>query len=349
MVPVSLSGEASERHIPVLRSEALGALTLKPGGVYVDGTFGGGGYTSEILSSFPDVKVHAFDRDPDAIRAGRALVEASGGRLDLIEAPFSEMAEQGLPPVDGVVLDIGVSSMQFDEALRGFSFRNDGPLDMRMAQSGASAADIVNEESEERLADIIHYFGEERFARPIAKAIVAGRASAPIRTTRQLSDIITRVVWPKPGEIHPATRTFQALRIAVNDELGELATALHAAERILKPGGMLVVVSFHSLEDRIVKQFLAGRSGRGGGSRHMPFSADVPTFTIAGQWPRLPSDDEIAFNPRARSAKLRAATRTAEPAREPDARVMALASLPEPKRPRRAPRERFDDKSLRRH
>ncbi len=338
-----------ERHVPVLRSEALGALTLKPGGVYVDGTFGAGGYTGEILASFPDITVHAFDRDPDAIRGGRALAEKSGGRLQLIEAPFSEMAEHGLPPVDGVVLDIGVSSMQFDEALRGFSFRNDGPLDMRMAQSGLSAADLVNEESEERLADIIHFYGEERFARPIAKAIVAARANGPIRTTRQLSELIARVVWPKPGEIHPATRTFQALRIAVNDELGELAAALHAAERLLKPGGMLVVVTFHSLEDRIVKQFLASRSGRGGGSRHMPFAPEAPTFAVAGQWPRLPGEDEVAFNPRARSAKLRAGMRTAEPAREPDARVLALASLPEPRRPRRAPRERFDDNRPRRH
>jgi 16S rRNA (cytosine1402-N4)-methyltransferase len=318
-----------DRHVPVLRSEALGALTLKPGGVYVDGTFGAGGYTSEILAAFPDVKVFAFDRDPDAIAAGAEMAAASGGRLTLVEAPFSGMAEHDLPAVDGVVLDIGVSSMQFDQALRGFSFRNDGPLDMRMAQAGRSAADIVNEESEERLADIIFHYGEERLSRPLARGIVAARAAGPIRTTKQLSDIITKIVWPKPGEIHPATRTFQALRIAVNDELGELARALHAAEAVLKPGGTLAVVSFHSLEDRIVKQFFAARSGKVGGSRHMPVAAAVGTFDVSGKWPCVPADDEIAYNPRARSAKLRAAVRTSAAAGRPDPRVMALAALPE--------------------
>jgi 16S rRNA (cytosine1402-N4)-methyltransferase len=318
-----------DRHIPVLRSESLGALTLKPSGIYVDGTFGAGGYTSEILAAFPDVKVFAFDRDPDAIRHGHAMVEASKGRLTLIEAPFSEMAEHDLPMVDGVVLDIGVSSMQFDEALRGFSFRNDGPLDMRMAQDGPSAADLVNGESEERLADIIYHYGEERLSRPLAKGIVAAREVAPIQTTRQLSDIITKVVWPRPGEIHPATRTFQALRIAVNDELGELARALHAAERILKPDGVLAVVTFHSLEDRIVKQFFAARSGKGGGSRHQPVTINTQSFRIAGKWPCIPQDDEIAFNPRARSAKLRAAIRTADQPDGVDGQVMALAGLPE--------------------
>jgi 16S rRNA (cytosine1402-N4)-methyltransferase len=338
-----------ERHIPVLRSEALGALTLKPAGVYVDGTFGAGGYASEILASFPDVRVHAFDRDPDAIREGRSLVRASGGRLALIEAPFSEMAEHDLPPADGVVLDIGVSSMQFDEALRGFSFRHDGPLDMRMAQSGPSAADIVNGDSEERLADIIHHYGEERFARPIARGIVAARRQAPIRTTRQLADLITRIVWPKPGEIHPATRTFQALRIAVNDELGELARGLHAAERLLKPGGVLAVVTFHSLEDRIVKQFLASRSGRAGGSRHLPMTPTIPTFVVAGRWPCVPGDDEIAYNPRARSAKLRAATRTAEPAGDTERDIMALAALPASRPARRTRDTRPEELPSRRH
>jgi 16S rRNA (cytosine1402-N4)-methyltransferase len=320
---------AFERHIPVLRSEALGALTLKPCGLYVDGTFGAGGYTSEILASFTDTRVFAFDRDPDAITAGQSMVANAAGRLQLFEAPFSEMAEHDLPPVDGVVLDIGVSSMQFDEAVRGFSFRHDGPLDMRMAQSGDTAADLVNGESEERLADIIYNFGEERMSRPIARGIVAARKETPIRTTRQLSDVITKIIWPRPGEIHPATRTFQALRIAVNDELGELARALHAAERILKPGGVLAIVTFHSLEDRIVKQFFAARSGRGGGSRHRPVAASAATFRIDGRWPCTPQDDEVAFNPRARSAKLRAAVRTGEPADGADAQVMALAMIPE--------------------
>ncbi len=318
-----------DRHIPVLRSESLGALTLIPGGIYVDGTFGAGGYTNEILAAFPDITVFAFDRDPDAIRYGQAMVKDSKGRLTLIEAPFSEMAHHDLPMVDGVVLDIGVSSMQFDEALRGFSFRHDGPLDMRMAKDGLSAADLVNKESEEHLANIIYHYGEERLSRPLAKGIVAAREIAPIQTTRQLSDIITKIVWPRPGEIHPATRTFQALRIAVNDELGELARALHAAERILKPGGVLAVVTFHSLEDRIVKQFLAARAGKGGGSRHQPVTTGAQSFRIAGKWPCTPKDDEIAFNPRARSAKLRAAIRTADEPDGVDMQVMALAGLPE--------------------
>jgi 16S rRNA (cytosine1402-N4)-methyltransferase len=321
-----------DRHLPVLRSDALGALTLVPGGLYVDGTFGAGGYSSEILASFPDVRVFAFDRDPDAIRDGAALVSSSQGRLTLIEAPFSAMADRGLPPMDGVVLDIGVSSMQFDQAERGFSFRNDGPLDMRMAQDGPSAADIVNGESEERLADILYHFGEERLSRPLARGIVAARKDGPITSTRQLSEIITKIIWPRPGEIHPATRAFQALRIAVNDELGELARALHAAERILKPGGRLAVVTFHSLEDRIVKQFFAARSGKVGGSRHHPQLQSLQTFTVEGKWPCLPKADEVAFNPRARSAKLRAAIRTAGEAAAPDPQVMALASLPESKK-----------------
>jgi 16S rRNA (cytosine1402-N4)-methyltransferase len=316
-------------HIPVLRSEALGALTLRPGGIYVDGTFGAGGYTREILAAFPDIRVFAFDRDPDAIHNGSALVAESQNRLTLIEAPFSTLAEHDLPMLDGVVLDIGVSSMQFDQAERGFSFRNDGPLDMRMAQDGMSAADIVNGESEERIADIIYHFGEERQSRAIARGIVAARQLAPIKTTRQLSDIITKIIWPRPNEIHPATRTFQALRIAVNDELGELARSLYAAEKMLKAGGSLTVVTFHSLEDRIVKQFFASRSGKGGGSRHQPVTVSKATFDARGKWPCIPKDDEISFNPRARSAKLRAGVRNAEAAMKPDPAVMALASLPE--------------------
>jgi 16S rRNA (cytosine1402-N4)-methyltransferase len=316
-------------HIPVLRSEALGALTLRPGGIYVDGTFGAGGYTKEILAGFSDIQVYAFDRDPDAIRNGKALVAASNKRLTLIEAPFSTMAEHDLPLLDGVVLDIGVSSMQFDQAERGFSFRNDGPLDMRMAQDGPSAADIVNGESEERLADIIYNFGEDRQSRALARGIIAARKSGPITSTRQLSDIITKIIWPRPNEIHPATRTFQALRIAVNDELGELARSLYAAESILKPGGILAVVTFHSLEDRIVKQFFASRSGKGSGSRHQPVTVSAATFKTPGKWPCVPQEDEINFNPRARSAKLRAGIRTADAAMKPDPAVMALSALPE--------------------
>jgi 16S rRNA (cytosine1402-N4)-methyltransferase len=319
------------RHVPVLRSEALGALGLRPGGVYVDGTFGAGGYTSQILASFRDVRVFAFDRDPEALQAGKVMAECSGGRLTLIGRPFSEMVEAGLPPLDGVVLDIGVSSMQVDDADRGFSFRNDGPLDMRMGRDGPSAADVVNGESEERLADIIYLYGEERLSRPVARAIVAARKSGSIRSTRQLADIISGVIRTRPGDIHPATRTFQALRIHVNDELGELARALHAAESLLKPGGRLAVVTFHSLEDRIVKQFFAARSGKGGGSRYRPVAATAATFAIEGRWPVTPEEGEIAFNPRARSAKLRAGVRTTTPSVGIDDQIMALAALPERK------------------
>lgn len=323
-----------ERHIPVLRSEALGALSLKPGGVYVDGTFGAGGYTREILAAFDDVRVYAFDRDPEAIAAGAALVAEARGRLTLIEDAFSALGDHDLPPLDGVVLDIGVSSMQIDQAERGFSFRQDGPLDMRMAQQGPSAADLLNSEPEARLADIFYHFGEERLARPLARAIVADRRETPFRSTRQLADLAARIIHTRPGDIHPATRAFQALRIAVNDELGELARALHAAEMMLRPGGTLAVVTFHSLEDRIVKQFFAARSGRGGGSRHQPLTASAATFTLTGRWPVVPEADEIAFNPRARSAKLRAGQRTHEPARVADQQVMALACLPDQSRPR---------------
>jgi 16S rRNA (cytosine1402-N4)-methyltransferase len=320
------------RHIPVMRSEALGALGLTPGGVFVDGTFGAGGYTAEILASFPDVRVFAFDRDPTAIAAGAALAAASKGRLQLVENCFSSMAEEleerGAGLVDGIVLDIGVSSMQVDDALRGFSFRHDAPLDMRMGNAGESAADIVNGASEAHLADIIHFYGEERFARPVARALVRARGEQSIATTRQLADIVSRVVRARPNEIHPATRTFQALRIAVNDELGELARVLHAAERVLKPGGALVVVSFHSLEDRIVKLFFAGRTGRIVGSRHQPQAEMPATFRVATGQPHQPEEDEIAFNPRARSARLRWGVRTDMSAAAIDGAVMARAMLP---------------------
>lgn len=322
------------RHIPVLLSEVLDSLQLKAGGVYLDGTFGAGGYTRAILDADPTCKVIALDRDPNAVMVGFSLVSAARGRLTLIESEFSRLEDEaraaGFAALDGVVLDIGVSSMQIDEAERGFSFRHDGPLDMRMAQSGTSAADIVNEADETRLADILYHFGEERKSRHIARAIVAARQTARIETTKQLADIVSKVIWPKPGQIHPATRTFQALRIAVNDELGELVRALRAAERILKPGGALSVVTFHSLEDRIVKQFFAVRSGKSGGSRFQPqVEADAATFTTKGKWPVTASAAELESNSRARSAKLRAGIRTDAPAGEPDDGLTALASLPE--------------------
>ncbi len=336
--PPAAGGPA--RHIPVLLHEALDALVIAPGGRYLDGTFGAGGYTRALLDAAPDTHVLAIDRDPSAILGGYDLVQASAGRLTLVEDRFSRLdavaADAGLAPLDGVVLDIGVSSMQFDEGGRGFSFRFDGPLDMRMGGDGPSAADLVNGESEERLADIFYHFGEERRSRLIAKAIVLDRKTSAFETTKQLAEMIARIIHGKPGEIHPATRVFQALRIAVNDELGELVRALHAAERALKPGGRLAVVTFHSLEDRIVKQFLANRSGRAGGSRHAPQArGPEPTFRIAGKWPVAPSEAEIAANPRARSAKLRAGIRSDAPAGPPDEAVLHLAMLPESRRTRR--------------
>ncbi|MFD2678836.1 16S rRNA (cytosine(1402)-N(4))-methyltransferase RsmH [Camelimonas lactis] len=325
------------RHVPVLLGEVLEALQPARGGAFLDGTFGAGGYAAAILKSHPDARLTALDRDPSAIAGGQALVAASGGRLRLVEACFGDMEQTArdlaLPPLDGIVLDIGVSSMQLDQAERGFSFRFDGPLDMRMAASGESAADLVNHESEERLADIIYHFGEERRARAVARAIVAARKEAPILTTRALADLVARVVRADPNGPHPATRTFQALRIAVNDELGELVRALHAAERLLAPGGRLVVVTFHSLEDRIVKQFFARRQGRGGGgNRFAPSLAPVApaTFTAVTRNPVTASENELRANPRARSAKLRAATRTEAPAQDEDSAVTSLAVLPAP-------------------
>jgi 16S rRNA (cytosine1402-N4)-methyltransferase len=300
------------RHIPVLLRAVTQFLEIAPGGVYIDGTFGAGGYTQAILAA--GARVVGIDRDRNAIARGADLVQASGGRLTLVEANFSEMEDVARTLrheiVDGVVLDLGVSSMQLDQAERGFSFRLDGPLDMRMGLEGPSAADVVAQAPERDLAAIIATLGEERYARSVARAIVAARKHAPISTTRALSDIVGRVVHVRPGTIHPATRTFQALRIFVNDELSELAAGLKAAERILKPSGRLAVVAFHSLEDRIVKTFLAGRSRVGGGSRHHPEVERVPTFRLLSKRPAVPETAEIAANPRARSAKLRAAERT---------------------------------------
>jgi 16S rRNA (cytosine1402-N4)-methyltransferase len=251
-------------------------------------------------------------------------VDRSQGRLTLVEDRFSNLAEicaaQGVDLVDGVVMDVGVSSMQLDQADRGFSFRLGGPLDMRMGHEGPTAADVIAKASEADLANIIYIFGEERYSRSVARAIVAARKEAPIVTTRALADIVAKVVRSKPTEIHPATRTFQALRIFVNEELDELHLALSAAERMLKPGGRLAVVSSHSLEDRIVKNFLVERAKPGGESRHLPVIAQAaPSFSILTKRPVTPDDDEIAANPRARSAKLRAAERTTAPAQRPAA------------------------------
>ncbi|MEW6644037.1 MAG: 16S rRNA (cytosine(1402)-N(4))-methyltransferase RsmH [Pseudomonadota bacterium] len=309
---------SDRRHIPVLGEEAVAALAPRAGGVYVDATFGAGGYSRMILD-VQGTRVIGIDRDRTAIAGGFALVEAAGGRLTLVEDRFSNLAEvcsgQGLASVDGIVMDVGVSSMQLDQAERGFSFRLDGPLDMRMGQHGPSAADLIASASETDLANLIYILGEERQSRGIARAIVAARREAPITTTRRLADIVARVVRAKPNDIHPATRTFQALRIAVNEELDELQTALVAAEQVLKAGGRLAVVSFHSLEDRIVKNFLNARGKSAGGSRHLPeVVQQAPSFTILTRRPVAPGEAELAANPRARSAKLRAAERTAAPA-----------------------------------
>jgi 16S rRNA (cytosine1402-N4)-methyltransferase len=314
---------AGQRHIPVLGRQAVGMLQPRAGGIYVDATFGGGGYSRTILDT-AGTRVIGIDRDRSAATAGFDLVDRSDGRLTLFEDRFSNLAEicaaQGVDAVDGVVMDVGVSSMQLDEAERGFSFRLDGPLDMRMGHAGPTAADVIAKASEADLANIIYIFGEDRHSRSLARAIVAARRQAPIATTRALADIVAKVVRSKPGEIHPATRTFQGLRIFVNEELDELHLALSAAERVLKPGGRLAVVSFHSLEDRIVKNFLVERAKAGGGSRHLPVIAQAaPSFHILTKRPVTPDEDEVAANPRARSAKLRAAERTEAPAHRPAA------------------------------
>jgi 16S rRNA (cytosine1402-N4)-methyltransferase len=314
------------RHIPVLLAEILDALAARPGETIIDGTFGAGGYTKALLNT--GARVVAIDRDPDAIRAGRALEAESEGRLKLVQAPFSTLADQA-DGVDGVVLDIGVSSMQIDEAGRGFSFRADGPLDMRMAQSGLSAADVVNSFKVGDLARIFGFLGEERHAGRIARMIEQRRDRRPFERTLDLADAIETHVGRKPGErIHPATRVFQALRIYVNDELGELARALIGAERALKPGGRLAVVTFHSLEDRIVKRFMADRGEAPAGSRHMPqVEAPAATFRKLGGGV-TPGDSELLDNPRARSARLRAAIRTEAPPRGADFAIFGLPKLP---------------------
>jgi 16S rRNA (cytosine1402-N4)-methyltransferase len=306
------------RHVPVLGRPVVEWLKPRDGGSYIDATFGAGGYTRAVLAA-ADCRVIGIDRDRHAIACGADLVRDAGGRLTLVEERFSNLdavaRSCGWTAVDGVVLDLGVSSMQLDEAARGFSFRLDGPLDMRMGGHGPSAADVVAHASERDLAAIIAALGEERHARAVARAVVRARAEAPIETTAALAAIVARVVHAKPGTIHPATRTFQALRLFVNDELFELAQALQAAERLLAPGGRLVVVSFHSLEDRIVKMFLAERSGPRGSSRHLPEAKTAAaTFRILTRKPVVPDAAETEANPRARSAKLRAAERSDAPA-----------------------------------
>jgi 16S rRNA (cytosine1402-N4)-methyltransferase len=325
-------------HIPVLGPQAVALLAVRTGGVYVDATFGAGGHSRAILAA-GNVKVLGLDRDPAAIALGADLVERAAGRLTLVEANFADLdsvaREFGFAAVEGVLLDLGVSSMQLDHAERGFSFRLEGQLDMRMSASGPSAADILARAPERELASIIAALGEERQARGVARAIVAARRRQAIRTTAELAAIVARVVRTRPGrpgrpgEIHPATRTFQALRIFVNDELRSLAAALNAAERLLAPGGRLVAIAFHSLEDRIVKTFLAARGRPPAPSRHLPERARAaPSFQILTKRPIVPDAAELAANPRARSAKLRAAERTSAAAHPQPAEV--LLRLPTP-------------------
>ena len=306
------------RHVPVLADEVVHALAVAPGETHVDGTFGAGGYTKAILDKGA-ARVFAFDRDPEAIQYGEALAASSGGRLTLVPERFSRMrqalAERGVDRVDGVTLDIGVSSMQLDQAARGFSFQADGPLDMRMGKDGPSAADFVNDADEAELADVLFHYGEEPKARRVARAIVAAR---PIARTGELAELVRKALGHHPGmKKDPATRTFQAIRIHVNEELHELEGGLAAAEQVLRPGGRLAVVTFHSLEDRIVKRFLKSRSGSlAGGSRHRPAaneSGPAPTFEAVAK-PVRAGEAEVKANPRARSATLRAARRTAAPA-----------------------------------
>ena len=309
--------------MPVLIGAIL-RLCAPIGGDWLDGTFGAGGYTRALLEAGA-ARVTGLDRDPTAIAAAAPMMRQFGDRLRLIEATFSDLDRWG--PFDGVVLDLGVSSMQLDRAERGFSFLRDGPLDMRMGPGGQSAADLVNTADEGRLADILFHYGEERAARRIARAIVAAR---PLATTGALAAVIEGCLpRPKPGQSHPATRSFQALRIAVNDEFGQLVAGLAAAERALRPGGLLAVVTFHSLEDRIVKRFFAEAAGGAGGSRHAPEAAPRPArFEPVTRRAVAPDAAEVAANPRARSALLRIGRRTAAPAVAPDPAALAMPALP---------------------
>jgi 16S rRNA (cytosine1402-N4)-methyltransferase len=318
-------------HRPVLIEEVVAALAPRAGGVYVDGTFGGGGYSKAILDAAP-CTVWGIDRDPAAIARGDGLAAEYRGRLMLVVGRYGEMdvllGERGMIRADGVTLDLGVSSDQLDDPRRGFSFQREGPLDMRMEGAGTSAAEVVNRIGEEPLADIIFRFGEERWARRIARAIVEARRAEPIDTTTRLAEIV-RAAYPRAARaqssrIDPATRTFQAIRIHVNDEIGELERGLAAAERLLGPGGRLAVVTFHSLEDRAVKSFLHDRSGRvARASRHQPQAASAPPPTFAAPRSLRPTPSEIAVNPRARSARLRFAER-----RDPSALQSAGESAP---------------------
>ncbi|WP_171209805.1 MULTISPECIES: 16S rRNA (cytosine(1402)-N(4))-methyltransferase RsmH [unclassified Ruegeria] len=319
--------QVEKSHIPVLLRPLLEAVAPVTG-VWLDGTFGAGGYTRGLLEAGAS-KVIGVDRDPLAFEMAKGWVAQFGDRLVLQQGVFSRMDEYA-SGLDGVVLDLGVSSMQLDQAERGFSFMKDGPLDMRMSQDGPSAADLVNEAGEAELADILFHYGEERASRRIAKAVIKARAEAPITTTLALAEIIESCLpRPKPGQSHPATRSFQALRIAVNAEYDELFQGLMAAERALKPGGQLAVVTFHSIEDRMVKRFFQARAGKTGrANRYAPeLEQEQPQFTLKTRKAVGPDAQELQDNPRARSAKLRVAIRTEAPAGEVDARAIGMPQL----------------------
>ncbi len=312
-------------HTPVLL-DALLAAVGRVGGLWLDGTFGAGGYARGLLEAGA-AEVIGIDRDPLAATHAATLAAAFPGRLRLVRDTFSNLAAHAPRPLDGVVLDLGVSSMQLDTAERGFSLLRDGPLDMRMSGEGPTAADLVNGATEAALADIIHHYGEDHAARRIARAIVAAR---PIHGTLRLAEVVAAVLpRPKPGQSHPATRSFQAIRIAVNAEFSELVEGLAGAEAALAPGGALAVVTFHSLEDRVVKRFLHQGADAGTGNRHAPATAaTAPRFSLTPRRAIAPSDAEIARNPRARSARLRVARRTDAPARRPDPAAWGVPLLP---------------------
>ncbi|RYH07651.1 16S rRNA (cytosine(1402)-N(4))-methyltransferase RsmH [Tropicimonas sp. IMCC6043] len=322
MAAAARTPASDEPHVSVL-IEPLIAAVAPVSGLWLDGTFGAGGYTRRLLEAGAE-RVIGLDRDPAALALAAPLLAQYGDRLTLFEGRFSELDKLAGEALDGVVLDLGVSSMQIDQAARGFSFLREGPLDMRMSGEGPTAADLVNTASEAELADILYHYGEERASRRIARSIVAVR---PFETTLQLAEAVASCLpRPRPGQIHPATRAFQAIRIAVNDEFGELIAGLEAAERALKPGGKLAVVTFHSLEDRVVKRFLQARSGGTARANRYAPEAEEQTaqFTLLTRKAVGPSDDEVAANPRARSAKLRAAVRTQAPVTPLDRSALGL-------------------------
>ena len=316
----------ADPHVPVLLKPLLRAVAPVTG-IWLDGTFGAGGYARGLLDAGAD-RVIGVDRDPSVFRMAEAWADDYGDRLKMVEGTFSDLDRLAGEPLDGVVLDLGVSSMQLDQAERGFSFLRDGPLDMRMGGDGPSAADLLNQSDEALIADVLFHYGEERASRRIARAICAAR---PLSRTAELAEIVASCLpRPKPGQSHPATRSFQAIRIWVNDEFRQLVDGLSAAERALKPGGKLAVVSFHSLEDRIVKRFMQARSNSaGGGSRYAPVQDSAPAaFTLPFRRAIGPDADEMETNPRARSALLRVGIRTDAPAGEVEAGALAMPRLP---------------------